>query len=250
MKASDVLKTAYSMPLTSPAYPKGPYRFVDREFLVITYRTDPEKLRAVVPEPLQIDEPLVKFEFIRMPDSTGFGNYTEAGQVIPVQLGKEKGGYSHAMYLNDGPPILGGRELWGFPKKYAQPSLKVYRDTLVGTLEYGPVRIATGTMGFKHFAIDQDSVLKALAAPNFLLKIIPHVDGSPRICEIVRYELKDVELKGAWSGPAALDLRSHALAPVAALPVLEVISAIHIHADLTLGLGRVVHDYLSESGRS
>jgi hypothetical protein len=52
----------------------GPYRFVNREFVVITYRTHPEKLRAVVPEPLQIDEPLVKFEFIRMPDSTGFGS--------------------------------------------------------------------------------------------------------------------------------------------------------------------------------
>jgi acetoacetate decarboxylase len=249
MKARDVREAAYSMPLTSPAYPKGPYRFVDREFLVITYRTDPEKLRAVVPEPLQIDEPMVKFEFIRMPDSTGFGDYTESGQVIPVRLGKEVGGYSHAMYLNDGPPIFGGRELWGFPKKYAQPSLAVDRDTLVGTLDYGPVRIATGTMGFKHVAIDPASVLKSLAAPNFLLKIIPHVDGSPRICELVRYELQDVKLKGAWGGPAALDLRPHALAPVAELPVLEIISAIHICADLTLGLGRVSHDYLSEPQR-
>jgi acetoacetate decarboxylase len=245
MKASRVRETAYSMPLTSPAYPRGPYRFVNREFLVITYRTDPDRLRAVVPEPLQIDEPLVKFEFIRMPDSTGFGDYTESGQVIPVRLGNETGGYSHAMYLNDGPPIFGGRELWGFPKKYAQPSLAVDRDTLVGTLDYGPVRIATGTMGFKYVSVEPGGVLKSLAAPNFLLKIIPHVDGSPRICELVRYELQDVMLKGAWSGPAALDLRPHALAPVADLPVLEVVSAIHILADLTLGLGSVVHDYLN-----
>ena len=244
MKASDVRATAYSMPLTSPAYPKGPYRFVDREFLIITYRTDPAKLREVVPEPLQIDEPIVKFEFIRMPDSTGFGDYTEAGQVIPVRLAGEKGGYSHAMYLNDGPPIFGGRELWGFPKKFAQPSLLVDRDTLVGTLDYGSVRVATGTMGFKHAAIDADNVFKSLAAPNFLLKIIPHVDGRPRICELVRFELQDVAMKGAWSGPAALDLRPHALAPVAGLPVLEVVSAVHLRADLTLGLGRVVHDYL------
>jgi acetoacetate decarboxylase len=149
------------------------------------------------------------------------------------------------MYLNDGPPILGGRELWGFPKKYAQPALEIDRDTFVGTLDYGPLRVATGTMGFKHRALDHDSVLKALAEPNFLLKIIPHVDGTPRICELVRYELHDVALKGAWGGPAALDLRPHALAPVADLPVLDVVSAIHIHADLTLGLGRVVHDYLS-----
>ena len=247
MKARDVVKTAYSMPLTSPAYPRGPYRFFDREFLVITYRTDRDRLREVVPEPLEIeDDPLVKFEFIRMPNSTGFGDYTEAGQVIPVRLGKVKGGYSHAMYLNDGPPIFGGRELWGFPKKYAQPSLDVDRDTLVGTLNYGPVQVATGTMGFKHFAMDEKRVLASLTAPNFLLKIIPHVDGSPRICEIVQYAMEDITLKEAWGGPAALDLRPHALAPVADLPVREIVSAVHLRADLTLGFGKIVHDYLGE----
>ena len=31
------------------------------------------------------------------------------------------------MFFNDGPPIYGGRELWGFPKKYAQPILCVER---------------------------------------------------------------------------------------------------------------------------
>ena len=39
---------------------------------------------------------------------------------------------------------------------------------------------------------------------------------------------------------------THALAPVADLPVLEMVSAIHILADLTLGLGKVVHDYLQQ----
>ena len=41
-------------------------------------------------------------------------------------------------------------------------------------------------MGFKHKEADHAAVLAALAAPNFVLKIIPHVDGSPRICELVR----------------------------------------------------------------
>jgi acetoacetate decarboxylase len=39
------------------------------------------------------------------------------------------------------------------------------------------------------------------------------------------------------------------LAPVADLPVLEVVSATHIVADLTLGLGKVVHDYLQQPSR-
>ncbi|HZC95306.1 MAG TPA: acetoacetate decarboxylase family protein, partial [Bradyrhizobium sp.] len=34
-------------------------------------------------------------------------------------------------------------------------------------------------------------------------------------------------------------------APLAELPVQEVVSAVHIIADLTLGLGKVVHDYLA-----
>jgi acetoacetate decarboxylase len=245
MKENDVRKSAFAMPLTSPAYPIGPYRFYNREYLIITYKTDPEKLRELVPEPLQVEEPLVKYEFIRMPDSTGFGNYTESGQVVPVSFKGRKGSYTHCMFLDDHPPIAGGRELWGFPKKLAKPTLRAESDTLIGELYYGPLRIAIGTMGYKHKAADLSAVKASMAAPNFLLKIIPHVDGSPRICEIVEYHLTDIDLRGAWTGPAGLELFSHALAPLAELPVLEVVSATHILADLTLGLGKVVHDYLA-----
>ncbi|HEX7326855.1 MAG TPA: acetoacetate decarboxylase [Rhodanobacteraceae bacterium] len=246
MKIEDVRKNAYSMPLTSPSYPRGPYRFINREFMNIVYRTDADALRAVVPEPLTFDEPLVKFEFIRMPDSTGFGDYTEAGQVIPVKFNGIAGGYSHAMFLNDEAPIAGGREVWGFPKKLASPSLEVEADTLVGKLDYGSIRIATATMGYKYTNLDLAKMQKAVEAPSFLLKIIPHVDGTPRICELVQYECSDVAVKGAWSGPAALQLFEHALAPVARLPVREVVSASHIVTDLTLGLGHVVYDYLKK----
>ena len=56
MKISDVRRTAYAMPLTNPAFPRGPYRFFDREHLIVTYRTDLDALRAVVPEPLEVVE--------------------------------------------------------------------------------------------------------------------------------------------------------------------------------------------------
>jgi len=246
MRETDVKRRAFAMPLTNPAYPPGPYRFIDREYLIITYRTDPARLREVVPEPLEVDEraALVKYEFIRMPDSSGFGDYTESGQVIPVSYRGRKGGYTHCMFLNDEGPIAGGRELWGFPKKLAQPTLRTETDTLIGTLDYGPLRVATGTMGYKYQPGDPTKIKAGLGEPNFLLKIIPHVDGSPRICELVEYHLEDIIVKGAWTGPATLALTPHALAPVAELPVLEIVSAVHIRADLTLGLGSVIHDYL------
>jgi acetoacetate decarboxylase len=246
MKIEDVKKTAYAMPLTNPAFPRGPYRFTDREYVIITYRTDPAALAAVVPEPLEIVEPVVKYEFIRMPNSTGFGDYTESGQVIPVRFEGADGVYVHAMYLDDDAPIAGGRELWGFPKKLASPKIQHEGEVIVGTLHYGSVLCATATMGFKHIAVDKDQMAAALAKPNFLVKIIPHVDGSPRICELVRYFLQDIHVKEAWTAPADLQLFRHVIADVARLPVLEVLSASHLVADLTLGMGEVVHDYLAE----
>jgi acetoacetate decarboxylase len=51
MKLADVAKRAFAMPLTDPAYPRGPYKFYNREFVVISYRSDPDILREVVPEP-------------------------------------------------------------------------------------------------------------------------------------------------------------------------------------------------------
>lgn len=244
MTEDEVRDQAYAMPLLSPAYPPGPYRFVGREYFVITYRTDPAALRRMVPAPLAPTGDLVKYEFMRMPDSTGFGSYTETGQVIPVELGGRRGGYTLQMFLDDESPIAGGRELWGFPKKLATPRVSVEVDTLTGTLDYNGVRVATATMGYKHRPLDHAAVLASMAEPGWLLKIIPHVDGTPRILELVEYGVEDVALHWAYTGPAALQLFQHALAPVAALPVLEVTAAAHFHTDLTLGLGRVVHDYM------
>src|SRR5438552_1911338 len=144
MKLTEVRRNAFAMPLNDPAYPPGPYKFYNREFVVITYRTDIEKLRTVVPEPLEV-----------------------AGETV--------------------------------------------------------------------------------ARPNFMLKIIPHVDCTPRICELVRYYMEDVTVKGAWAGPAAIQLFEHALCDVARLPVREVVSATHYVTDLTLGLGEVVFDYLKHA---
>jgi acetoacetate decarboxylase len=254
MKLAAVREKAFAMPLTNPAYPPGPYRFYNREFVVITYRTDIAALQEVVPEPLEALGDTVAYEFIRMPDSTGFGDYTETGQVIPVRFTdqngvKHEGSYVHAMYLDDNAPIAGGREIWGFPKKLATPRVSHEGETLLCTLHYGSVLCVSATMGYKHREIEHAPLLKALARPNFMLKIIPHVDCTPRICELVRYNLEDVTVKGAWSGPAALQLFSHAMCDVARLPVREVVAATHYVTDLTLGLGTVVFDYLAGARR-
>ncbi|MCB1212914.1 MAG: acetoacetate decarboxylase [Chlamydiia bacterium] len=247
MKIADIKRRAYAMPFDNPSYSRGPYRFHNREFLIIRYETEMEALREIVPEPLEVVEPHVNFEVIAMPDSQGFGCYTESGQVIPVHYQGKPGNYVHSMYLDDVSPIVSGREIWGFPKKYGTPHLKIggNKDTICGTLDYGHQRIATATMGYKYENVDIRSIEEAMALPNYLIKVIPHVDGTARICELVRYFMTQVTIKGAWSGPSALELHSHALAPLSKLPVKRIISSVHFISDLTLDFGEVVFDYLN-----
>ncbi|MBU8917469.1 acetoacetate decarboxylase [Bacillus sp. FJAT-29953] len=246
MKLEEVAKQI-STPLDAPAFPRGPYRFNNREYLNIVYRTDIEALRKVVPEPLEIDEPLVKFEVIRMPDVTGLGSYTECGQVIQVNYNGEKGDYVHCMYVDNHPAIAAGREVGAYPKKLGKPSLYIDSDTLVGTLDYGTLRVATATMGYKHQQIDLEAAREEICKPYYMLKLIRGQNGKPRICELVRGEIKDITIKGAWSSPARLQLFAHALAPLADFPVLEIVSASHILTDLSLPRTEVVHDYLAEA---
>jgi acetoacetate decarboxylase len=53
-------------------------------------------------------------------------------------------------------------------------------------------------------------------------------------------------IKGAWTAPARLQLFEHVNAPLADLPVLEVVTATHILTDLTLGPTSVAFDYLAD----
>lgn len=256
MKLKEVLNLP-SMPLASPSYPRGPYRFIDREYMIVTYESDPGAIRAQVPEPLEPDgSNTVLYEFIKMPDSAGFGSYEESGVVIPCTYQGEKVNFTSQMYLNVEPPIAGGREIWGFPKKNANPKMTVRKDTLTGVLEYAGVEVAVATMAYKHEHLisletgeeqscDREEIADKMAKTQVNLKLIPDVDGKPAILQLVAYNMNGIEVKGAWEGPARLDLRAHVNAPVADLPVRQVLRGTHFIADMTLPYGRVLHNYLA-----
>jgi len=247
MRAEDV-RRQLTTPIGAPAFPPGgPYRFTNREYLNITYRTDVEAMRAVVPEPLTVGDPLVTFEVMKMPDVTGLGAFTESGQVLTVEYEGQSAAYLHAMYVDNLASITSGREVSAFPKKFGNARLHLDVDTLLGTLDYRTQRVATATMGYKHFALDEATARAEITRPTYALKLLPGYDRKPRICELVHSQISDLTIKGAWTGPARLQLFEHALAPLADLPVREIVSASHILCDLTLGRPSLVHDYLEDA---
>lgn len=59
---------------------------------IISYESDPEAMRAVIPAPLEpAPGNVVLYEWINMPDSTGFGSYSESGTVIPCIINGPNG---------------------------------------------------------------------------------------------------------------------------------------------------------------
>jgi acetoacetate decarboxylase len=254
MKRDEILNLP-GMPAAAPSYPKGPYRFVNREYFIVSYESDPDAIRHALPEPLEPAKGnIVSYEFIKMPDSSGFGDYMESGVVIPCLFNGEEANFTCQMYLDNEPPLTGGREIWGFPKKYGNPELKIIHDTLTGILRYDDELVAMGTMGYKtenllsnpaHEKLrDPDAIMAKLTKTQINLKLIPGVTGEMEIAQLVAYNMCDATIKGAWSGNARLHLVPHVNAPVADFPVKKVIGGSHFIADITLPYGRVIHDYM------
>ena len=243
-----------SMPPGAPSYMPGPYRFIGREYFIVSYQTDPDAIRAALPEPLEPVGNTVSYEFLNMKDASGFGSYAESGLVIPCKLNGEEVNFTAQMYLDCEPPTTGGREIWGFPKKIAQPRLEVVNDTMTGILDYAGQRVAMGTMRYKAENMiydlekqqpkDDQPIKNILGKTQVNLKLIPGADGKPAIAQLVAYNMTDITVRGAWSGPARLHLVPHVNAPVADFPVQRIIGGFHFIADITLPYGRVAHDYL------
>jgi len=246
MKKSDVLKLP-SMPLQSPTFPRGPYRFFRRQYLVISYKSDAAAIREALPEPLVPAGDTVAVQWLDLPDGEGFGAYSAAAQIIPCTFKGEPCNFVSQMYVDNTPPLAGGREIWGYPMKYGKAVLKVTGDTLTGTLDYATQRAATGTMVYKHdaFRADLSKERELLARTQVTLKMIPDIDGTPAIAQLVGINFADVKLHGAWTGEARLELIPAVNCPLADLPVRRVTGGLHMVTDMTLPYGRVLHDYLA-----
>lgn len=255
MTKEEVLRST-STPLTSTPIPPTKHRFNQRDHMYIMYKTDRTALERVVPEPLELlDEPLVRFEMMRMPDTTGYGDYTECGLAIPVTYQGVKGEYLHMMYLNNFEATASGREAHGYPKKPGYPRYFLDDNTLVGTLDYGrseKIRVATATMTYKYYPLTQEEAMAQMTEPLYMLKIVPDYDDKPRICELNRVQntAENIEIIEAWTGDARLQMFDHVNCPMNDLPVREIVSCSQIIVNITLSKPTVVYDYLAEAKQS
>jgi len=135
-----------------------------------------------------------------------------------------------------------------FRRNSVRQSCSSIPDTLVGTLDYGTLSVARATMGYKHKPMDLEKARQEICVPTFMLKNSSELREAPRICELVRTEITNISVKGAWRAGAAATVRTRAGAARGS-PSAKSFRH-HILTDLTLSPATVIYDYLTDSAPS
>jgi acetoacetate decarboxylase len=232
-------------PYLAPLVPRLPIRMRRTEILTIVYRTDEAAADGLVPQPLRLTGDLAVVHVYWMHDAEWFGVYGESAWQVPVEFPDGAPAvYSPFLVLGSDGGVAAGRELYGQPKKVGEVALEPRGDLLVGIVRRNGIDIATATMAYKQQRADDDALEKLVrgSSTNVNLRITPEDAGAFRR-ELITRDFADVVVHESWQGPATLELRPNAQAPVHLLPVREIVLGLHRVLDLTLPEGRVVHRY-------
>ena len=120
------------------AYQRPPFYYRGVRQIAVAFETDAEEVLNSLPAPLAISDPAtVVLSFYEYPWST-FGPYNEAILSILVEHRGQPMAYIQHICVTTEPPMLGGREIWGFPKKLATIEFGSERDMFFGTLLQRP----------------------------------------------------------------------------------------------------------------
>lgn len=237
---------AVSTPWDAPLVPEFPFQMRNVTILTSFYRTSLDASRSVLPAPLEPASDLVAVHLYQMNDTDYFGTYQESAVQIDACIpGTDvRGAYSPYLFLNSDGAIAAGREVYGQPKKFGSPSIRVNQDLIVGTVKRNGVRFLRVTTPYKQQRADIGDAQKIFDfVTNINYKVIPAAAGGTVVRELTARELTDVTVHECWRAPGTVEISPHAQAPVHRLPVVEMLDAFYWSCDFTLGPARVVHVY-------
>ena len=174
----------YAMPPDAPAFQAPPYHYRNAQALSIKSETDADVALEVLPAPMELREPAsANLSFYWYPFTT-FGPYHEAILRLYAEHDGKPLTYIVHIYVDTEPPMLAGREVWGFPKKLAKIGFERDRDMVIGWLERpAGMRLATAVM-----RPEQPAGPLGSNGPTTGLRIIPSAEpkkSRPALAELI-----------------------------------------------------------------
>ena len=239
------------MPSLFPLYSAPPFEFRGNRLMVVRFKTNPEVLRELVPQPLLPNPDNLMFIYfgILNIENPSFEklSFLEAGIGIPAVFPKTKvlGNYAVCLYLNKALPIIIGREIWGWPKKDAEITFTEKDGEISGQVErFGTVLISLSGKRQKRLEPGPDQPKKIW----FVQKIIPSArkNAPPDVWQLVSSVNINNLTKELWDCSAKLEFATGPQDPLGNIKVLEIVSAQFSVGDFAMEYGEVLHDYLGK----
>lgn len=101
-------------------YEKG-YELAETKIVTAIFITTREAIERVLPPPLEPSDTLAASAYVAEFHKPSFcPPYNEAGVFVPCQYNGEAGSYCLAMPVDNDIAMIGGREIYGYPKKIAE----------------------------------------------------------------------------------------------------------------------------------
>jgi acetoacetate decarboxylase len=229
----------YSMPADAAAYQSPPFYYRGTRSISVAFETDAETALEALPAPLALSDPATAvLSFYEYPWTT-FGPYNETILSLLVEHRGRRMSYIMHIAVTTEPPMLAGREIWGFPKKLAHIDFKSEKDMIYGTLDRpAGVRLASAIVRPERPAANGPSS----APPPVSFRLIPSAEENGRpVCADIIETMAEVKVHEAWTGTGSIAFaESSSLDPWNRLPVKRVIQASYVLSDMTLGFGKVI----------
>jgi acetoacetate decarboxylase len=232
-----------SMPVDAPYYQSPPFYYRDARALSVAFETDADSAAAILPEGLELPLPARATLIIVYYPSSTFGAYNEAMLGLRCLWQGQEFFYIPHIAVDSVPPLVGGREIWGYPKKFAHVQLSQRDELWLGTVERpAGVRLVTATIRPER---PVKPVPSAAGGGSLSLRVMPSPEpNQPPTAELIAVQGGERQTHEIWSGPATVRFDSEStLDPWHALPVRRVLGGTFSRYDFSLPHGRVLHRY-------
>ncbi len=245
-----------SIPFDAPLYSfteDETIEFWNCEALLGIFQTT-SKIEKILPEGLELssDPPQAGYWVSHYSNST-VGPYYEWISLIMVE--DEEGDFGYYIpyiYVTNDAALAAGREMAGAPKKLAEMNIDRDLEFINGYIER-PEGKRLATINFQPQTRASMSMLENYLGEETVLysvRHLPPLDGEGGTTQLVKW-YADASIRKdprnedkVWMGPVTLTYDSHSNAdPIDKLEVDEVLAALYMEFDMSLGFEKILREY-------
>ncbi|MHA1146492.1 MAG: acetoacetate decarboxylase family protein [Candidatus Helarchaeota archaeon] len=231
-----------SIPMQAPLYGAPPYIYPSAELIQVVFNVNRNEIESIVPNPLKIARSPMIMAYVAFFQDSTVGPYHEAAAFVDVKLKTEKikirGWFCTNMFVDSDRALTAGREIWGFPKKLAEMSIRDKDGCKIGLLKRNGKELMKIQVKLEH---EFDELPMEAFNSVINLKQILSPDGNS--LELSEFVLSSMEIKPKrmMGGSASIEFNWSEEDPLYLFEPKTKQTGLHVLADGILTAGRVIH---------